>query len=1009
MDTPSTDYSKLTGEHVEIAKDLLRGNSSRWQEFFSILGGVSNRGGYLCANYARRLRDECCGATVEDYCQHLQAYLRSKNNYVLATLIEINQHFFSEYFRAVLEYVYWDFFNRHGDELLKENRRRARKNLEPLTKLVMDDDESFDLHEVIASPEESAAVAARTMDLFADKLRKLWKSNQLDYLTLWMSVALNIRQDYAASVLGYSTANTVAARIRNFYNKKISYLADGTDTARQLDQWLKHSFTLQFAPDSGKWLLSLHIPFCCTEPEKRRIRVELTKENGSHAASATVLYGNVSCEIENGWGEMRLSDFHAAIRIRNGCVKVVDRNRKRFEGFPVFRNEPDVNVLNDEVFEKWSGCAPDASGLIADFGLGFAWLLNCDLDYERYGAPAKFQHSDLGAVSGEALILFAAQSPSLGCALPEHGFVFPVEWRYMLDADDPYSPLLPKPLIDLAKKIAEQRNVSRNWGLHPSFRFFHDRTDFSRQTVFGATDEAAASAYLSLSVALVRAEKKYTVPEPIFASAQYDWEQDAMRKINLLESKMHVASDWNADKFFVCESQLKEAEELVFDRSFNFAAVGCDSVEYAIFHFLEPLCPEKQSPLKSVPDLEYKLYRPALLKALSSLTNKFWGSKRTNDAGAEATADCDPPEPEAGILPDAPEGDRKQRTEDAGGPDDNGQAQASPEYGSFVILAGNPGMGKSILMSDLYWKYKANSTHAVFAFACNAGDKNCAENFVRSLSWQFASHSSDFAAAALKNASGLLAGTGIEGLYRKLVYEPLILTADRNRSHHYYILVDGLDEDASGMVSRLLSDRGMRFPANYAVTVSCRPVEPLLSELKARATGILDLNEGESAVICGKDLKKYIINYIRSNEDVFHCWQDADYDEDELREKIAAKDKSFLYATYVLQGVADGMYHFNQLDQELPAGLTAFYNLSFHYRFPTAREYEAVRPLLKILLTNGTISVEDASRQLRMPIGRLVRLTHGYCVVNDGRLSLSDTTLRDWLRDSIKNPDFSIF
>ena len=159
---------------------------------------------------------------------------------------------------------------------------------------------------------------------------------------------------------------------------------------------------------------------------------------------------------------MRLSDFHAAIRIRNGCVKVVDRNRKRFEGFPVFRNDPDVKVLNDEVFEKWSGCAPDASGLIADFGLGFAWLLNCDLDYERYGAPAKFQHSDLGAVSGEALILFAAQSPSLGCALPEHGFVFPVEWRYMLDADDPYSPLLPKPLIDLAKKIAEQRNVSRN-------------------------------------------------------------------------------------------------------------------------------------------------------------------------------------------------------------------------------------------------------------------------------------------------------------------------------------------------------------------------------------------------------------------------------------------------------------------------------------------------------------------------------------------------------------------
>ena len=833
---------------------------------------------------------------------------------------------------------------------------------------------------------------------------------------IWMTDRMNLGNEYVASVLGLPKPNSVSGRIRNLRKKnKTFYNTDGTDVSRLLDKWLNHFMILQFKPDSGDWLLIFHLPLDCSVPEKRMIRVELLKKDGSHVSSAIIRYGEITCEIEKGWGEMNLSDFHTAIRAKIGSVKVVDRNNREFEGFPVYRNESIVNVMTNGLFEKWSTRKPDdALHFIADFGLGFAWILNRDLDYEKYGAPSKFQYADLGVVPGEALILFAATPPCPGGALPEHGFILPLEWRFNPSFDEPFSRLLPPPLISLARKIADQQKVRHGWGLHPSFRFFHDQTDFSGQTIFGATDEAVASAYLSLSAALFLALRKYAVPKQLFASAQYDWRNEVLREIHHLEQKMHLASAWNPDKFFVADSQKEEAEKLVFDNEFKFTAVGCDSAGYAAFHFLDPLRPDRFSALKTIPDGNYKVHRPALLDILSALTNAAWDKrKKTADEAdfwedGDFPNDNDFPEDASSTFFGGEDSAPRQSRDSGEGFAFSGNHAAQAKCGAFVVLTGKPGMGKSILMSDLSALFRERAEHVIFTFSCDAGDRNCAENFVKSLSWQMAARSSAFAAAALKNMSNLRDGAEIEDLYRSLVYEPLILTADKNRSRHYYILVDGLDEDASGKVAALLADTTMRFPVNYAVTAACRPVEPMLSVLKARATGILDIDGREYVSICRKDLGKFITNYIYSNTDVYHSWLELGFDSENLRKKIIAKDKSFLYAVHVLQGVADGMYHFNQLDRELPAGLTAFYNQSFHYRFAAASEYEAVQPLLKLLLENDAISVEDASRQLNMPVGRLVRRLHGYCVVNGDMLSLSDTSLREWLRDSIKNPDYSI-
>ena len=939
------DYKELTAKHIALAKELCADKSLAWPKFFKTLTENEGTAGYLPARYEQRIQDKNCAAGIDDFCSFLYTYLRENNHYVLTILIETNQDFFSKYFRNVLKDAYSSFEKQYASKFQTTT---------------IDGEDEENLHGRLAA--EQKTVAKRKLSVVGQRYSSLflniWKNNQLDYLSIWFGVALNCNYKYVAALLGFGTDNAVAKRVERF---REAYCADGTLSSQQLDNYLAHDITLQFTPDDGTRRLILHMPFYCKDKESCFIRMELLKADGTHQSSATVKYGKNAYLIKNGWGELKLSEYHNLVKVKKGNVCIVEDNGNVSEVFPVCTNELPVRVVTEDSFAQWNTQKSDTLQFIADFGTGFAWLLNRNMDYERYGAPKNFDYADLSVVPGEALILFAYDCKNSEGALPDHGFVFPLEWRYLPEYDNPYSSLLPQALIDLGKKIAVQQKVSRGWGLHPSFRFFHDRVDFSKQTIFGASDETVASAYLSLSAALILAVQKYAVPAQIFASAQYDWQHESLQKINLLESKLKLAANWSADPFFVARNQQAEAEQIISGNKFSCDAIGCDSGKDAAFHFLEPLRPVNFSPLKTVQHPEYKQHRPQLVEALSSLVNATWDKKDENTL----------------------------------------------KRNSFVILSGNPGMGKSILMSDLRDRYLEK--HTVFSFACNVGDKNCAENFVKSISYQIAGSSSAFAVAALNNLSTLADNADIAAQYRKLVYEPLIATADKNNSHRYYILVDGLDEDSTATICRLLTDKTMQFPSNYAVVVSTRPVEPLFGNLRANATGVLDLSAEEFAVSCKKDLKKFIINYIYSDENVSRCWQDANYNDDELREKIGSKDKSFLYAQYVLQGVADGMYHFDLLDKELPAGLTAFYEQSFRYRFATEAEYNVVRPLLKLLLENDSVTIEDASACLQMPVGKLVKLLQGYCVFSDNTLTLSDASLREWLGDSIKNPDFSIF
>ena len=69
----------------------------------------------------------------------------------------IDQHFFQDYFTTVLRDVYRQFFDKYGDELIKENLKRAKEGLDPLMEISLDDrDEDHDPQETISKSSEDS-------------------------------------------------------------------------------------------------------------------------------------------------------------------------------------------------------------------------------------------------------------------------------------------------------------------------------------------------------------------------------------------------------------------------------------------------------------------------------------------------------------------------------------------------------------------------------------------------------------------------------------------------------------------------------------------------------------------------------------------------------------------------------------------------------------------------------------------------------------------------------------
>lgn len=972
MKITNKDFSQQTAKHIALAKDLCLSLSERWGELFAIIDEDSKNGngGWLSSMYAHQLRDDC-NSSVEDFYLFLYEYLTRDNNYFLNGIIEKGTHFFSGYFKDILQGAYKEFKAQHDDRMAKAH---------------LDDDPSGINHETLSVEEHYSPAVHNGFHA----LRKLlWKKSQKDCLILLLRHVFCVGNEYSAKFLGMGTANAVSQRLKRFQEKKF-FSADGMDSAQELVNWLQHKLILTFTPDNNavQWEVKVHLPYNCDNPDKVYCLMEC-KSNNTPIVSGILHLGETTAEICDGVAEICLKDIQTAVYKNNGLFAVQIGTSQPIEGYPLIvapEDEP-LKIIDDDLFIRWKDlCYSDSrtGKFIADFGVGLAYLLNENSDFQKYGSPAEIKHSQLLPTSGEAWVIFASSETfSNNGFLPVNGFIMPLEWRFHPECNNPHSTLLPPSFIELAKKISNQLNAW-GWGLYPARRFFHDSIDFSKLTLCGGHADSISSAWLSLSSALVLAMNNFYKPlVPVFASAQYNFERESLTSIGLLEQKLNIAEHWGAKEFFVCKEQFfhHSANNSLDKHNVRLIPVIADTpVDYAqnvAYHFLKDFKPQEISKMKNVHDEKYKVKRAELVKNLSAMANAIWDK------------------------------------------DSEKKKSSKIDLRSFVILIGNPGMGKSLLMHDLVKRWH---NHNVISYVCKAGQNNSCFDFIRNLSYQLAIQSSDFAKAIVsvpvksEDWNAELTEKQSKALYAQLVYLPLTLTAKKNKSIRNYIVVDGLDEDDSGLIASLLCDPDFRLPQNYSVVVSTRPVEPLYSSLKNVASAEMNLANTAYAEYCNRDLGKFIINLIYGNETIRQCWGNAviSLNDDKLREKIARKDRSFLYASYVLQGIEDGFYHFDKLDQELPAGLVDFYNKSFKYRFANSAEYDKVRPLLAILLKEPNISLQAAQNRLntngvQYPIGKMIQALRGYCIAENNELSLADASLRDWLCDPIHNPDFSIF
>lgn len=968
-------YDEIIWQHQGLAKRLCCPNSSSWNDFFEEIDKnpyepkSNKRSGWLSSLYKKRLIEEC-NSCIEDFYIFLYEYLTRENNYILNSFIEKKTHFFSGYFRDILKGAYKEFKASHYDRFKK---------------IPIDDDDSEINHKTVAATETMSPAIKRGFN----SIRKfLWTKNQTDCLTVLLRHVFHQDNEYSRRVLGLDKANTVSARLRNLQKKKF-FSADGTTVSDKLEAWLRHNIILTFTPDPKvliPWEARIFLPYDCESPEITWCRIECLVNDNTPLDSGTLSWGSIQATVKDGCTEVRLKDIHAEIKHDRGFFSLLMDGQGESEGYPFIKEKVQPKIIDDDLLEPWKDVvhSPNREGVfISFFGTGLAYLFNVELDFRRYGAPAEIAYRHLHPIPGEAWTLFAAvEKFGSNGFLPKNGFIFPLEWRFHPEYENPHSNLLPQSILDLGKKIVSQFNAS-GWGLYPAQRFFHDSIDFSSLTLCCGQADAVSSAWLSLATALVMAMNRwYNSPIPVFASLQYDFAKEESAPVGFLEQKLRIANAWGAENFFVGHQQLHKEIQAHLRTLCKLHIVQLQEkppleiAQEAAYYFLKELKPNCVSVLKNVYDETYKIKRAELVKNLSSMVNASWDKK-------EEKSIC-----------------------------------SKIGKGSFIVLSGNPGMGKSLLLHDLAERWQ---NHTVISYVCQAGKYDSCLDFIRNISYQLALNSGAFAEFVLQSMHNLhfpeeaLTREQAENLYEHLVFQPLIHTVKKNLSLRHYIVVDGLDEDDSGLIAGLLSNRKFRFPQNYAIIVSTRPIEPLLSTLKSSATGEMNLSDKRYADSCNKDLEKFIINLIYGNDAIRKCWENASVtlDDDKLREKISRKDRSFLYATYVLQGIEDGLYHFDRLDQELPAGLVDFYDKSFRYRFTNGNEYDKVKPLLELLLKEQKISLYSAQDRLngkciKYPIGKMIQALRGYCVVENNEIFLSDASLRDWLRDSVRNPDFSI-
>ena len=653
----------------------------------------------------------------------------------------------------------------------------------------------------------------------------------------------------------------------------------------------------------------------------------------------------------------------------------------RTDVMPVVSGEREQYALTGTLVCKWaSRHVPDGSDVAAmaeylnDFGPALSVMLArtdaaigvspMTKALARFGIPT-IDRAKIRRMPNEAWLLFradveiAADSP-----LDPNGFLLPVEWVYDSLGAGVRSRHLPANLIDLGYRVLKSFGVE-GWKLEPSARFFDERVSFCDETLFGRDEESVASATAALAVALEYATRRIAYPQWPFNSIAWDFAGNVPRSVGGLRQKALLARDYGAGRLFVAPEQcdVVDVDDISIVRTRENDSLPNLAQEIAYDH-LARICPAELPSFRVPADDEYLEKRRKTVDAIRAKVN--------------------------------PKTEREPRS-------------------TFVTLFGRPGMGKSVLVG-LLARDMERRKWAVLPFACRAGRTGQGLAFAKSIAYALARQFGEVHElyAGLEDVPSHATDEALMEFYLRAVYEPVSAMARKHcKLRQIVIVVDGLDEDAGGEVLSLLSDPKFKMPVGVGVVVSSRRLPQDADRLVALSTVVIDLNGNDARLNddCDMDLKAYIELWLLRNESVRKALLDANVASDIVKETICRKDKSFLYAYHVLNGVAEGRYSLDRLDSELPVDLRAAFYDSFAARFPLKADYDRVKPLLRLLAVSGETTLaatKECAVAGGMNIGELIQSLRGYVAVEGERVVLIGEPLRDWLVGELDNPRFGV-
>ena len=994
-------YAEISARHKEIVRRLCSPvvSDGDWNEFFAEIRG------YVTAHYGGMLKRDI-NYDVEAFIQsELRLYFADDKCRRLREFLNLNDvacpHFgiswFTDHIRAAvqrtiearrekLEIVDPFYSNASGEQESLIDSKTAQERIVIIEKPPAGEDRI------------SSAIEQGGAPLLTAILACLWKTNPHECYSAIMDWWLKFDHRTIALFFGCKDVAAIAGYIRNLKRKLFDVVrsvrqrrdaveSDGEFIGAMFDRGLfradgnceddvveklgrRRSEIVFRGERRGRGMdfqLSMRFPFeVCSDG---LIRCTLSNSKGGGVNGRIFVCGKFRDTRPNGNFELPVSEFRNFYK--SSEIYLEWENGLRSEAFPYVADQKEEYALSGTAIHRFGSVKMSdedpialAADLLNELGPVLTWLVisrkaAAELPFARFGMPP-ISRKTLRRRPGEAWLLFrSAVAVAEDSPLDANGFLLPVEWVY---GGVRHSDRLPLNLTRLAERVRRAFD-SEGWRLAPADRFFDGRVFLGDVSVFGRTEESVASAGLALAVALEYASRHIEYPHWPFCSIGWNFEENRSAPVGGLIEKGAIAETFGAQELFVSKEQCLPAGGTIRFKAIDGPTLP-DLARAIAFAHLAHLRPEEPNGFRALPEDEYLERRRKLVAKIRALVN----------------------------------------------PGDSG------ERPPFVVLFGKPGMGKSVLMNLLSADMKGWGW-TVLPFACRAGRRCQCQEFIKTLAYTLATsfgeiHSryDDFIELS-EDADTAALGR----CFRTLVYEPLCEVSKICRASHRKIVmvIDGIDEDVHGQILDILLNPVFVMPKGVGIVVSSRRVPQDMNRIEAKSTGIVDLNGDDQKINndCYTDIRSYIELWLLRDSRVKKALLEANISSEEAKNTIYGKDPSFIYAYHVLNGIAEGRYSLDRLKSEIPGDLCAAFYDSFRARFPTPSDYLAVKPLLQLLLKDGTARLPDAENCVRpggMPLGKTIQRLRGYVVVEGQQIILTSEPLREWLVDCVRNPDFGI-